>query len=48
MKIEMIKLFINQNFQKLENIYNADIAKDLQLMKVIIQFVKIKVVYQIN
>ena len=44
----MIKLFINQNFQKLENIYNADIAKDLQLMKVIIQFVKIKVVYQIN
>ena len=27
MKIEMIKLFINQNFQKLEKLINANIAK---------------------
>ena len=29
-KIEMIKLFINQNFQELEKLINADIAADLQ------------------
>jgi hypothetical protein len=30
MKIEMIKLFINKNFQKLEKLMNVDIAGDLQ------------------
>ncbi len=29
-KIEMIKLFINQKIKKLENIINANIAKDLE------------------